>query len=541
MSQTVAGGPPAETTIFTRQTSGLVREFSLADVTIMNLAGQSIGVGAALSVITAASIWPGSNVVLLLVLGAILSVITAIVYGLMSAAMPRSGGDYVFVGRTIHPAVGFAANFVITTTLFIAMGLYSYLTVVWGLSNSMTALGLVSGADWLTDAGTTLSTNKGWIFACSLVAMLVMMLIAFLGDRAVRWAFRIFFVVGMIGIAVMIVTLLFTSTSELSARLGEYLGQSMTLDSIRNSADAAGFQDVGFSLKQTLIALPFGFYLFVGLTYTTYIGGEVKRPQRSQPYGMLLAILIGGTSELILIAVVYKMIGWDNIHAITYLLNNNPDALSFPTDPLVSFFASMASGNTFLSVVIGLSFIAWWLILLLFVVVLPSRNLFAWSFDRLMPMALTKVTRNGTPWVANAIVAVLGLGIIILTIFTDVFTILANYVLMISVTFLIAGVAAAVFPWRRPDLFERAPGIVRTRLFGAPVVAIGGVLQAVLFAYIIWAALDEPAFSGPTGRGALIFVLAVVAAGPIIYYIAQWYRKRENVDLGLVYRELPPD
>jgi amino acid transporter len=527
--------------MFTRQASGLVREFSLSDVTIMNLAGQSIGAGAALSVITAATIWPGANVLLLLVLGAILSVITAIVYGLMSAAMPRSGGDYVFVGRTLHPAIGFMSNFVITVTLFIALGLYSYLVVVYGLSNSMTALGLVSGNSWLADAGTTLSTNKGWIFAVSLVAMLCTLAITFFGEKAVRWAFRILFVIGMLGVLVMIGTLAFTSRADFSARLGQYLGNGMTLESIRHAADAAGFHKVGFSLKQTLLALPFGFFLFVGLTYTTYIGGEVKRPQRSQPYGMLLAILIGGGAEFVLIAFVYRMIGWDNIHAITYLLNNAPDKLSFPTDPLVSFFASLASGNTLLSAIIGISFVAWWLILLLFVVILPSRNIFAWSFDRLMPMFLTKVSKNGTPWVANAIVGVLAIGILILTVFTDVFTILANYILLISITFLIAGVAAAVFPWRRPDLYERSPGIVRTQLFGLPIVAIAGVLQAILFAYIIYAALDKPAFSGPTGRKALLFVVAVVLAGPVIYAIAKWYRRRENMDLGLMYRELPPD
>jgi basic amino acid/polyamine antiporter, APA family len=548
MSDSVAGTPqagsaPAGATaqMFTRQTSGLVREFSLSDVTIMNLAGQSIGAGAALSVITAAAIWPGSDVRLLLVLGAILSLITAVVYGLMSAAMPRSGGDYVFVGRTLHPMIGFATNFVITVTLFIALGLYSYLFVVFGLSNSMTALGLVSGNHWIENAGATLSTNKGWIFAVALVTMLLTFGISAAGDKAVRWGFRILFAMGMIGVFVIIGTLLFTSREEFSNRLAGYLGNNMSLEAIRHSADAAGFKDVGYSISQTLKALPFGFWLFVGLTYTTYIGGEVKRPQRSQPYGMLLAILIGGGLELALIAVVYRMIGWDNIHAITFLQANAPDKLAFPTDPLVSFFASLASGNTFLSLVIGVSFVAWWAILLLFVVILPSRNLFAWSFDRLMPMALTKVSKNGTPYVANAIVGVLAVGVLILTVYTDVFTIVANYVVMISVTFLLAGVAAAVFPWRRPDLFERAPGIVRMRLFGAPVVAIGGVLQTILFAYIIWAAIDKPAFSGPTGSKALLFVVGVVLAGPVVYYVATWYRKRENMDIGLMYRELPPE
>lgn len=541
MSESVAGSPPAEATMFTRRTSGLVREFSLLDVMIMNLAGMSIGVGVAVAVYTVAAVWPGANVLVLLGLGAVLAVITALVYGLMSAAMPRSGGDYVFVGRTLHPAVGFTGSFVITTTLFIALGLYSYLAVVWGLSNSMTAFGLVSGSEWMTDAGATLSTNKGWIFFCGLVAMLGALAIAFLGEKVVRWTFRILFAIGMFGVLVMLLSMLSTSQDEFSSRLAGYLGQGTSLEAIRAAADGAGFTEVDFSWKQTLLALPFGFWLFVGLTYTTYIGGEVKRPQRSQPYGMLLAVLIGAVADLLLVGAVYKMIGWDNIHAIAYLQGNAPEELGFPTDPLVSFFAALASGNSLVSFIIGISFIAWWLLLLLFVVILPARNIFAWSFDRLMPSFLTTVSRNGTPWVANAVVGVLAVAILVLTIYTDVLNLIVNYILMISITFTLAGVAAAVFPYRRPDLFERSPAIVRTRLGGVPLVSIAGVLQAVLFAYIIYAALDTPAFSGPVGRSALIFVLCVILAGPVIYFTAQWYRKRENVDIGLMYRELPPD
>ncbi len=254
MSDTVSTRPEAPVpasgaaAMFTRKTSGLVREFSLTDVTLMNLAGQSLGVGVALSVFTAAEIWPGANVAILIVLAAILSLITAIVYGLMSAAMPRSGGDYVFIGRTLHPMIGFTANLLITVSLFIALGLYSDLIVVYGLSNGLSALGLITGSHWIATAGATLSTSKSWIFVWALIFMLVSLYLGFRSATLVRWSFRVLFVIGMIGVIAMAIVLLTTSRSEFSHSLATYLGSNDSLAAIHKTAVAAGFKHVPFEL-----------------------------------------------------------------------------------------------------------------------------------------------------------------------------------------------------------------------------------------------------------------------------------------------------
>ena len=64
-------------------------------------------------------------------------------YGYLSAAMPRSGGEYVFLGRVVHPAVGFTANWGFTWSQLLGLGLYASFTVNFGIAVAFLTLGNV--------------------------------------------------------------------------------------------------------------------------------------------------------------------------------------------------------------------------------------------------------------------------------------------------------------------------------------------------------------------------------------------------------------
>src|SRR5437667_5907375 len=139
----MAGHQVSRPMVFVRQSSGLVREFSILDVVIINLVGVTPTVGSLLALTSVASIWPGANLVWLNVFGGLASLATVLTYGLMSAAMPRSGGDYVFVGRSTWPWLGFLANWMMTLSLFVLLGILSVGTITLGLAPSLTALAYV--------------------------------------------------------------------------------------------------------------------------------------------------------------------------------------------------------------------------------------------------------------------------------------------------------------------------------------------------------------------------------------------------------------
>ena len=60
----------------------------------------------AIALFFALGLFPGGGLVLAVAIGYLFGVIFAFAVSTVSSAMPRSGGDYILVGRTIHPMVG---------------------------------------------------------------------------------------------------------------------------------------------------------------------------------------------------------------------------------------------------------------------------------------------------------------------------------------------------------------------------------------------------------------------------------------------------
>ncbi len=98
--------------VFLRKSTGLVREVSLFDAFVMNTIGMNVAIGAVFLFLQAQSDFPRGSMLLSVVIGTVLMAFTLLwVYSEFAAAMPRSGGDYVFVSRALHPFVGWLLSF----------------------------------------------------------------------------------------------------------------------------------------------------------------------------------------------------------------------------------------------------------------------------------------------------------------------------------------------------------------------------------------------------------------------------------------------
>jgi hypothetical protein len=76
---------------------------------------------------------------------------------------------------------------------------------------------------------------------------------------------------------------------------------------------------------------------------------------------------------------------------------------------------------------------------------------------------------------------------------------------------------------------------------GVPLITILGVGNLILFTLSLIGVFKFPAFSGPNGNRAIIFVIGIYVSGAIIYLISTQIQRRRGVDLSLIYKEIPPE
>src|SRR5664280_868205 len=195
-------GTPQEQTLFVRKASGLVKGWSTTDGFRYSFFSTNIFLG----------IWgflyavfiPGGSVFWSIIITTAFVLLEVVVYAGLISAMPRAGGDYVWQSRIFHSSVGFV--FGATGWWFILwlwIPIYAALCVNSFIKPILRILGANGAADWL-------GTHNG-VFVASLATIALATFLVAVGMKAYatfqKWALWI----GLAGVLVAFVILLFTS------------------------------------------------------------------------------------------------------------------------------------------------------------------------------------------------------------------------------------------------------------------------------------------------------------------------------------------
>jgi amino acid transporter len=542
---TPAAGPasppaPEIDGLYARKSSGLVRELGIRDVFSVSI-GSINTVGTAVFLIVFLSIFPRTDFTVPFLAGAVGAVLLALVYAQLMAAMPRSGGDYVFASRIFHPIFGAALGGAVFLALVLAIApnptVFPTLVLPFFLQAVGGAFGSATIAGW--------SDNFVGKDAQLVVALLYLGAAFLVGTRSVRIVTKsLYWMFGLGAVAVLILIALFAfhSNTEFQAAYNEAAGKGSAYAAAIDAARAAGFQP-GVSTSVVIATIPFGGLTFLGLTFAVFPGGEVKRPASTFLMAGTLAIIATLVVALGFWLAIKGSAGRDFLQSVGFLSANDPDALSKASsvNPVPASYGLVLAGDPVSKLLAGLGILAGSFANVLAIILAISRILFALSFDRLLPAWTTDVNpRTHAPTKSTAIAAGAIAIFTALGIYTSVLSVFRNFVLIFEVIFVIASVAAAILPYRRRDLYAASPKLFG-RVAGVPAITVIGVVSAVANGIMAYLAATKPEISGGYDVGSVVTLVAVALVGVLAYGMSRVVLGRRGVDLSLAMRELPPD
>ena len=536
--------------IFVRQSSGLVREASVLDALIFNAVFSApVGATLAFGIFYALGTSPGADIVLALVIAFLVNIPVCIMMSMMASAMPRVGGDYVWISRILHPAVAVFSNLSAAVSAMIGAAFWARSFAVLAVGPTLAVLGAVTSNSGLINAGNAVSgTNavgQWWTFGLGF-ALIIILAVAM--SSGTKWSFRVqntCWIIASIGTFLAFIALFIGSRSDFTAHFNAfaqpYTHSANSYQAIQDAAVKAGFTFTGghlFSATIPVIAIIMTFMMWNW--WSAYIAGELKSAGklRRQLSVMLGALAWDSLFLIIGVLLLYRSAGEQFTASINYLTSTPSYVL--PVLPYYNLMASIAANNSVFALLIAISFLFWNLPAMFPNTFMPVRTIFAWAFDRILPSKLSEVSeRTHAPIPAIIVASIIVLGILIWSVLSiSFFTLLSLGVLAGVVTILAVSVAAIAFPFRRPELYRNSPANVSVA--GIPVLPIVAVLSIVVMVALAYIVLSYPQLGIVPWQG-FAFMGSLVVLGLLIFFIARGVRSTQGINLDLIYRELPPE
>jgi basic amino acid/polyamine antiporter, APA family len=521
---------------YTRQATGLVREMSVRDMFIITVVYISVIFGLiTLSIIPFA--FPGASMSGSILISGLFALFPVLLYAFFAASMPRTGGDFIYVGRVLHPALGFMANWNMTLWVVFFQAIQGGWIVGTGFSGLFYALGVSAHDQTLVNWGADL--QHPW--PRFIGSMIVLALIGFILSRGYRALMRtsiVLFVLMLIGLAVAIITSFATSSTDLNA---SFRKAGTNTSALLAAAQHGGYPaHAGISFVATLASLPL-IWAVIGFSQVpAYAAGEMRSPRRNA--------LVSMTSSVVFCVLVFALTAFaitrfapeNVVGSLEYLYQNALKAWPYPVEPTVYFYPTITHGPV-IAVFIWSAFLIGGFLTIPASLLVVTRNVFAWSFDRVLPTSLSTVdSKYHAP--QRSIVLV----VIVVAICSAIFIFgPASFTLFAfsgsagqMLTFIFVAVAGIVFAWRRPDLHDSSP--YHRRIAGVSVFTWLGVISLAMFGCYFYLFMTNGALGAnkPVGIWAIVIIMV---SGGLIFGASYVINKRRGLDLLLGQRELPPE
>jgi len=529
--------------LFIRQTSGLVRELGIPAATAISLASVAV-VNTFINFNAGLTAFTKADMFLPLFAAAFIWLVAMFAYRYLLRAVPRAGGEYVYLSRVVSPAVGSVAGLGIAVVFTYVLSTNAHFAAQF-TPFMLSGLGAAFHSAALANAAGSVTSDT----AVFLISLLVMVVVALLSMASVRLVARVIIsliALQLLAFVVLIGVLAVHSRADFAAALAAYSHHPGAYQAIISAGRANGVA-FGTSVASMIAIIPFMVLNYNGVLYSYYVGGELRRPGRTYLHAsvislVILVVLWGGVWALLRARIGLPFMqaqanlgaadpaAYGRITSLNSVAGGLGYGMILSSDPVTKIL--FATAVPLAEVAVNLAFVT-----------VTTRVLFAQAFDRLLPVGVAKVgERNHAPNVAIAIVLIIGAGFCYLTSFVNLSNIVALQSLFFALILLAGGVAAIFLPFRRPELIAGSGMDEGDRATLLRRVTLVGAATTVLALFTVVEIIVHPSVYGRFSAESTITLLVVLGSGPVIYAIARAIRRQRNtIDLALAMHELPPE
>jgi len=523
----------SQSKVFLREATGLVRSFTWYDATILSLAvtGPTIfGISSQFGYVAPAN--PGADFGLSAAIGFLFMIPLAIVYYLFSIQMPRSGGDYIWLGRTLNPILGFIGGWAMFLSFIMLLASASVTEPGVVMPDVAVALGYVWNNPGLISWGQNVASSNTNLFLGTLLTVGIGVLIAAFTPRVYSKIMLILAGIIFLATFIFIGAFALATPSSFAAGLSAMTNGNVTVSGLVSQSASAGMPYAPVTMAATFLAVPFGVLLFNGFNYSVYISGEVRNVKHGMFWGVLVALIICGILDIAGLYAIEGTMGFPFIQAVWNLSSAGKFSMVVP--PWAPLFIPAVVANPYLSSFVEIGFLLfnfWWAAGLAICI---SRYVFAFSFDRVLPTVFADVNdRLHVPLKAVGLTMVVAVIFIILSIYTSYIGQLLNVTVIWTIVWIMVGISAIILPSWRKQFASGLPG-------GKILLPLFGVLTIIgMGATFYWGVTNSGL--GPTGPGSLEFILGLFGSGLVIYLARYFYFKGKGLDLIKGQMEIPPE
>ena len=539
MTATASGGGAGfeERAVFVRKATGLVRGWSVRDAFIYATFAINL-VTLGWLIFTYAPFIPGGGLMWSVIVGGAFLIFQAITYASLISVMPRAGGDYVWMSRVLGGGIGFVLA--VAGWWFI---LWYWVPIYANILNIEVFGPLSAIVGW--SGGVTFWGSHAGVFVASVITALLASLFIALGIRTYGRIQKLCFYGGVFGLVVMGIILLVTSHAsfihDFNTQAAKLYGTTGNAYAATIKAGTKGYAPTGIgSFGGVLLLIPMLLFFNLWSNWGATLYGEVRGASdfRKNIYAMGGA-LIGTTIVAVIFFLLFsKTFGW------TFYMGSSSaywaGTIPIGVFPYPAMLAAMVFSSPVLQFILILIMSLWFFGWVGSVFLSSTRVVFAASFDRILPEKVSSISKNGVPYWALALMLLPSIPLAALYAWSSSF---ASYTLdatlVIAITFLGTTVSAAILPWRKPEIYNASP-IAKYRVLGLPLITFTALLFAAL---LIWALIKwftDDAY-GVNNTDSFILMGGMYVLAIAIYVISQIVRKRQGIDLGMVYGEIPAE